>query len=418
MPTLNTSINRFAGICICLYLSLLLTSEQGYSVGLGALFLLSLWVLTKVNIAQVQRLDSVLIFTLFAAGSIQLGLLWYNGADWADFDLPWRYLASIPILLLCLYYPPKRAFVFSGIWLGAVATAILAASELYSGSARATGFTGGIQFGNLGLLLGVFAIGMALLGRDTKKRLSFILLALCAGAAGVFVSVASGSRGGWVAFPFVLLVYYMAYIKRKNAFRLSASVVVGTLLFLGAASQVQSVIKRIDLVHKDLIEFEKGNANTSIGARLSLWQSELQLIAQQPLTGWSRSEHTLALQDLVAQGKLDKRTSELANSHNTFLELWIYTGIFGLLGVLFLLCVAGYGFVRNIRSTNPYTKFAAVSGLNLVLCYIIFSQTQIMLGRNNTLVFFLLMLCVFWGMMRHSAYSDSERSESTTSSLV
>ena len=181
------------------------------------------------------------------------------------------------------------------------------------------------------------------------------------------------------------------------------------ILLLGAVSQAPSIKARIELAQSDVIEFQKGNAATSIGARLALWRAESQLIAQRPFIGWSKSEHTLALKNMVVQGKLDQRSSQLANSHNTFLELWIYTGIFGLLGVLFLFGVAGYGFLTKIRSSNPYTKFAAVSGLNLVLSYMIFSQTQIMLGRNNTLVFFLLMLCLFWGMMRHSDYMDSKR---------
>ncbi|MCX5590184.1 O-antigen ligase family protein [Alcaligenes endophyticus] len=339
-------------------------------------------------------------------------MLIYNGASWSEFDLPLRYIAVIPILLLCLHYPPTFVGLLSGIWVGAVGTAILAVSELYITQDRATGFTGGIQFGNMGLLLGVFALGIALFGLETRKNAGFILLFLGAGVAGGVISLASGTRGGWLAVPVVLLVFYAAYVKRENALRLGVPVVVGTVLLLGAVSQAPSIKARIELAQSDLMEFQKGNAATSIGARLALWRAESQLIAQRPFIGWSKSEHTLALQDMVAQGKLDQRSSQLANSHNTFLELWIYTGLLGLMGVLFLFFVAGYGFFIKIRSANPYTKFAAVSGLNLVLSYMIFSQTQIMLGRNNTLVFFLLMLCIFWGMMRHSVYCDAKRLQS------
>lgn len=409
MSTLRLPVSRASSICVFLYLSLLLTTARGYSIGLGLLLLLSLWALTQVKTIQLKRSDYVLLFALLAAGSIQVVVLTYNGASWSELDLPLRYIAVIPILLLCLHYPPTFSGLFGGVWVGAVLTAILAASELSTPYARATGFTGGIQFGNLGLLLGVFALGIALFGLEAKKHTSFVVLAFVAGVAGVFVSIASGSRGGWVALPVVVLVFYGAYVKRQNALRLGVFVILGALLLLGAASQIPSIKTRVDQVQTNLIEYKKGNVNTSIGVRLSLWQAELQLIAQRPLTGWNKAQHAVALENMVKQHKVDETSSKLANSHNTFLELWIYTGLFGLLGVLFLFGVAGYGFLIKIRSSNPYTKFAAVSGLNLVLSYMIFSQTQIMLGRNNTLVFFLLMLCLFWGMMRHTDYMDSKR---------
>lgn len=403
MPRLHCSINGIVSACIFLYLSLLLTTDQGYIAGLVGVFVLSLWALSQAKTIPLAPLDYMLLLGLLGAGGSQLAMLMYNGAVWSEFDIPLRYLAAVPVVLLCLHYPPSFLGIFAGVWVGAVATAMMAAVELYTSPLRASGFTGGIQFGNLGLLLGVVALSIALFGLEVRQKTGFVLMAVVAAMAGVFISLASGSRGGWVAVPLVLSVFYAAYVKREKALRITLFLVLGTALFLAAVSQVSRVKTRIDLVQTDLSEFHRGNENTSIGLRLGLWQAELQLIARQPLTGWNKPQHTLALQDMVAQGKLGKQASELANSHNTFLEIWIYTGIIGLAGVLFLLGVAAYGFSRHIRSANPYTKFAAVSGLNLVLSYCVFSQTQIMLGRNNTLIFFLLMLCMFWGMMRHSA---------------
>ncbi|WP_411053171.1 hypothetical protein, partial [Tritonibacter sp. SIMBA_163] len=87
-----------------------------------------------------------------------------------------------------------------------------------------------IQFVNLSMLLGVLC--MAGLGWAVIQRHRLIWVALLAfgAAGGVLGSLFSGSRGGWVGFPIVLLVLYRAYgsqLSKKLKLAVLAAIIAG-----------------------------------------------------------------------------------------------------------------------------------------------------------------------------------------------
>ncbi|MFP3386064.1 hypothetical protein R0J92_21715, partial [Tritonibacter sp. SIMBA_163] len=102
--------------------------------------------------------------------------------------------------------------------------------KLVEGVGRAQGHTHVIQFVNLSMLLGVLC--MAGLGWAVIQRHRLIWVALLAfgAAGGVLGSLFSGSRGGWVGFPIVLLVLYRAYgsqLSKKLKLAVLAAIIAG-----------------------------------------------------------------------------------------------------------------------------------------------------------------------------------------------
>ncbi len=84
----------------------------------------------------------------------------------------------------------------------------------------------------------------------------------------------------------------------------------------------------------------------------------------------------------------------LANTHNTFLEVWVWYGGLALLSLLLAMLSAARYFLSFIRHSDSVLRSYALGGLCLIGGYVIYGQTQIMLIRNNTLLFFLLSLAV------------------------
>jgi O-antigen ligase len=131
--------------------------------------------------------------------------------------------------------------------------------------------------------------------------------------------------------------------------------------------------------------------------------------------GWSVHDYAAEKQRLVQAGNLKPRAARLANAHNTFLEVWLHNGLVTLVPLLALLGYAAIQFGRRIRDPDCIVQLAATAGLTLVVCYIIFSQTQVMLGRNNTLTFFLITLMIFWAIMRAR---EAQLRDGTQSSFI
>src|SRR5690606_11325868 len=145
--------------------------------------------------------------------------------------------------------------------------------------------------------------------------------------------------------------------------------------------------------------YRQGDTASSLGARFEVWRALTVIIPQKPFMGWSEAGYQEEKERLVESGAFTPSLTKLATTHNTFLELWVLQGLLGLAPVLALLALSLVHFGRRLRSTDPAAQYLAVCGVSLVGCFMIFSQTQIMLGRNNTLLFFIISLITFWGVL-------------------
>ena len=79
----------------------------------------------------------------------------------------------------------------------------------------------------------------------------------------------------------------------------------------------------------------------------------------------------------------------------------MFPGLLGLLAVLVLFVVSFWYFFKRLRSKNITVRVLAVCGSALLVSFLVFGMSQVILGRNNTLLFFLLALAVLWGSLRY-----------------
>ncbi|WP_336579955.1 O-antigen ligase family protein [Alcaligenes sp. CHO6] len=271
------------------------------------------------------------------------------------------------------------------------------------GEFKAFGFTGAIQFGNLSLTMAVL-LGVALCwvisNPHPHRRLWLVLLAvgmLC----GLLGSYYSGTRGGWVAIPLFVFLFLLAYLRRSNAM---ACVIV--LAVLGTAAGVLAyqsplVKTRVAQVYTDLSEYQANGASSysSLGARFAIWEAAWDAIDDSPLLGIGEVQFRQTLKEKREAGLIGAVPAGLANTHNTFLEVWMLYGGLALLSLLLMMFSAAWYFLSYIRHVDSVLRSYALGGLCLIGGYIIYGQTQIMLIRNNTLLFFLMSLAVLMALM-------------------
>lgn len=398
----TSSLSSFASYSVFLFFALMLSTPRAYALGAVLLLACSLYYLLSRPGIRLEREDSVLTALLalvFLAGAIS----WlYHGNPLSMLDLPSRYLLAIPIFLLLRAHPVQPAWMSAGLVLGGVTAGAVAVWEQYSqGATRVDGFTGGIQFGDLALMMAIFCAAALAGGDRLFRRAGLWRPALLVGVlCGSYASVMSGARGGWVAIPFVILVFCTAYLRRSNL-KWAVAVLLGMVVAGAAAVSTVPIIKeRFVLAIEDVQMYRQGDTASSLGARFEVWRALSVIIPQKPYMGWSNAAYDAEKRRMVDSGEFGSAVTDLANTHNTFLEVWVHQGLLGLVPLVALLLAALAFFGQRLRAADPVMQYLAVCGVSLAGCFIIFGQTQIMLGRNNTLLFFIISLVTLWGGLR------------------
>jgi O-antigen ligase len=90
--------------------------------------------------------------------------------------------------------------------------------------------------------------------------------------------------------------------------------------------------ERIDEGISDVQQyFNGGQTYTSVGIRLELWRSALQLIERHPLLGASIPTVKREMAELVSSGRAHPYVLEFEHFHNDILQALVFGGVAGLL---------------------------------------------------------------------------------------
>ena len=396
-------LQRYTSLSVFLFGAIALIVPSGYSLGAVMLLLGSVVLLVKRPALGLERRDGAVITAMVAYATVSLFEIWWDGQGVSGIDKPLRFLLAIPAMLLVMAYPPRLAWLWSGLAVGAIASGSLAGWEsLIENLARAKGHTHPIQFGNLSMLLGVLCLAGLGWAVTQRQHRWWVALMVVGAGAGIMGSLLSGSRGGWIGIPFILLVLYRGYGRHlSTALKLAAVALVllgGVLAYALPQTGVQS---RVNMAFSDVSRYISGESRTSsVGARFEMWQGAAHLIAEKPLTGWGDNGYQQGMQALADEGVIDSGVLKYGHAHNEFLDAFAKRGILGLAVLLALYLVPMRLFARRFDSPDLEVRSLAVAGVLLSVAYIDFGLTQTFLAHNSGVMMFAFWLAVFWGTLR------------------
>jgi O-antigen ligase len=294
---------------------------------------------------------------------------------WRHDDAPARFMLAIPVYCALRRVELRR---LAALQYGLIAGALLIALGLVVAPHRdpfgrvSTGFIDLITFGDTALLLGVLAaLSIGWLGPEPRWRLVLKLAAL---VAGLYASVVSGSRGGWLALPLFLAIGLLGGRRRSDWRRLGW--IAGGALVLAALAYwlLPEIHQRIDLVLSDLRAFRGGDPDTSVGIRLQLWRAALHLWAHQPWFGLGPGGFKAAMTSMQHAGWLTPLAAQYGRGevHNEILDKTCALGVPGLIAILALYLVPATIFARRLRGA---AAVPARMGLALTLGFMVFGLT-------------------------------------------
>lgn len=393
---------HFPSFCTFIFFALSLTIPSGYSYGSTLLLLAAIqqFFFTK-NKVKLDTNTKIILSSFVFFCIIWLVDIVVHDPKIRNIDKMMPFISAIIVLPYLIKNPPKINYIWAGIGAGAIGTGCLSLYlKLISGSGRVSGtMSNAIQYGNLSLLIGFMCMPGFFWALNKKSNKEAWVLMMAAGfILGTTASILSGSRGGWIGAPIIVLITLMTF-RKQLSWKYTSLLLVITVTSLTAAYQMpETGLKhRIKLIPKDIALYQDGITTTSIGTRLELWKAAILLSKEKPILGWGEPEYLKQITLLKDENKINPAI--VSDPHNMYLSILVFRGALGLISLLFLYISTLYIFNR-IRTQNKDSFYLSTAGLILVLSYIDFGLTQTTLKFNSSVTFFAFSLILIYSSIK------------------
>ncbi len=388
--------------------AMVLTVFHGLNISAIAILVLSIAVLIcryqfkiELNSREKILIFSLLLLPLVMALDVTLRHL---SLRYVDYYL--RFVLVLPIFFALRKVKVNTIPLALGILIGSMGAGVFALYQYYYlhlnslQEYSSLGYMIKINFGNISLLLGMMSLGGLFLVKEIAFKKAYIILSLLAFVLGVTGSVLSGSRGGWLALPFFMGLFFIYSPGKKNIKILCVvSLILGLFVTYYANHYVKS---RIDLAYMNTATYFFGDelkaTSASTGTRFELWKAGGMIVKEHSLLGIGSGQFKYALEEKIKAGKI-KQIETYTHAHNEPLQILISTGIGGLFAYILLYAGSAYYFYRSLKtSTINRHKYSSFLGIMTVGAFFIFGLTNYSFGHHVMVLFLALMLAIFAGI--------------------
>lgn len=270
---------------------------------------------------------------------------------------------------------------------------------------RASGYTNAIQYGDIAVLLALQS-GLWLVTLWQQLRCAYRVLLALAVVCGLFASLLSQSRGGWLALALLIPLCTWLLVRATGQRRMYLGLAV-LAIAAAALSQWPPIQQRIVLAEQEARTYlTGGDGESSVGHRLAHWRMAWDMGLERPLAGWGQAGYLQEKARRVAAGQAPTVVLEFAHAHNEVLDLWAKHGLVGV-GMLALF----YGVPmwifwptpQRVRSDSgqldPQALVLCLVGVTFPLSYIGFGLTQVFLAHNSGNMLYLFMCSLLLAML-------------------
>ena len=345
---------------------------------------------------EIIMLVSWLVYPVVTALDLWLRVGWI----WIEFQEPSRFLLVLPIFLMARRVGFSQDMLKWGVFVGALATAVWGYyQKIDLGVYRAGGGTSDYNFatfGDIALMLGVLAIALFQPQWRVQKR--WLLLALFGLFFGVFASLASGTRGGWISMPFFMWVMVdltdnPTYKKRFAV--LAGFVLVAFLVWLF----VPFISERVNAIPTAIYEYLINGdiVDGSAGLRLAFWHAAALIFWENPLFGSGPGTYYVEKLKLIDAELIPTRAKSYTGPHSQLFNSLYEQGVVGALMVYFIYVA----FIFHCRAHLIKNKALATSGILLAVGFMDFGIAEVIWDINNAGVFFTVMMVLIAGKLSH-----------------
>jgi O-antigen ligase len=406
-----TKLNWIVILCIFMFPVTFLTVRHGVHVSLFALLLIAAYQLWRAGIKNIQfdypRDFFILLIFSGLLLSVLISQIFRGAIHPAAFDGPSRILFAGIVFIFLVQLNIQLIRVLSvAIPLGLICVflSVQLNPEAYWGERYATYFVDPNTLGSQTFILGLLSLLM--ISWSGKKSTLLIALQVLGGLLGLYVSIGSGSRGGWLTAPFILLLILLLRLgdvshadqsqKQKMWLQTIAVCISIFFVFLMGFYFSENLSTRIISGYFEVLNWFTGvNLDGSAGIRLSMWKFGFQFANESLLFGYGEEKNMMqVLQNSplnIVANQTAINTMAVTGPHSDILSKLLSAGLFGLGAYLSLLLVPFFIFWKYRNALDLNVKQAARIGL--------FYITGIFIAGLSNEQLSLKYLCTFYGLM-------------------
>lgn len=393
-----------------LFGALALTIPSGYSYGPALLAVVSLFVFwRKEYISAMEKEHKIIASLLLSYFVLFLISVIVDGSSFSQLDRPSRALMAALVIPPLAKHKVKLDVLLCGFACGALIAACIAIyDKFYLGYERAFEFYSmPIQSGNISMSLGLFCLcGYFWYRANSAKYSSYLyMLGAISGLTGSFLS---GTRGGWVLLPVVIISILMLYRKIISNNEKKGLLFLFAIVMTMVLTPQTGILERFDAAKTDIEQYVDGtNLDTSLGIRFQLWGSAWDSFKDKPFFGWGQNGLRESQKQQLQENKItDFIYNFNYHAHNQYLEEMAKRGVVGLLVLIAMLCIPILLVKKKIPIMNPASDTYCGCVLVIVTCLTTadYHLSQAYFAHNSGITFF-----VFSMMLAFSSTSkDAE----------
>lgn len=405
-------LSMMADVLLFAFPILILCVSHGAGVFLGGVLLLAIAGWRDMGRAWRDHVAVLrpLALAVLAFLAVCVASKYYHDTPWNVIDNPSRALLVVLTCWVIVRVTPNPERLWHGITVAlAAALLIIGYQYFWLADSRPSAWVQPIAFANMVAALAL--VGFARPGESRRAHGMAWFNVFCA----VAILMMNGTRGAMIAmlvtlFP-LLLVRYQRFSARMFlvATLAIAGVVAGSYLLPHSP-----VAKRVDQAFVEVRKFEQGNAESSVGARLKMWEIGLAYFQEHPWSGIGVGQFARVLR---ASPYCDGRSKEskesmvcvLEHAHNDVVEAATTTGLPGLLAFLGLFLVPAAVAVRALRrcraNGNERGVSLACASLGVVMASLVSGLTQVTMAHQANVVFYAGLIGLLLGLAGREAYA-------------
>jgi len=287
-----------------------------------------------------------------------------------------------------LLEPPEWVF-YAGCAVGALLAGGYAVAEIFGqGAVRASGpdiyfgWRRATIFGGLAVMLAFVPI---LAAPEHWPRAGKVLL-IAGLVGGITAAALSGSRSAWLAAS-LLAVWRVARARAWAAAILLVLIVAASVVF-------PLLAERWNAAFGDVMSYEEGQAQTSLGLRFDMWKAALAAFAENPLFGVGPMGFRDVLAARVEAGLGSASLAEFEHAHSDALHALATGGLAAFAGLLAAYWLP-WRYFRRMHARHG--SAAARAGMALVVTFVILGLTDTMFVHRIALSAYVIGIAALLG---------------------
>lgn len=307
--------------------------------------------------------------------------------------------AVFPLFMWTLLLLSGRQLrILQWAWIvGAALSSVALYVAMHGGEIRALGVISNplIPFSDLTVLLGFLAL--ISIGWDERGKEWLTALKILTWCATLYASYISGTRGGWIAIPFYIIIAILVLgkftMRQKALASLAAMAVIAATM-----ATLPYTRSRMELAYSEVVKYQESN-ETSVGVRLQLWQVSWNIFRDHPILGIGAAGYGQELKRLAAIRSLSPEAGSSLHAHSDFMQALATLGAIGVIAIFALYAVPGICFMKLARKADGKQRATAGMGLAVSAGFLVYGLTDTLFYWSVCSQFYTIIIAALFALL-------------------